>query len=64
MHKALKRLWSTEFKNIVWRRGNLKETGDCKVVSGVKVARQHKVTVCWDKYENQEQGASEGRGNN
>ena len=30
---------------IVCRRGNLKEVGDCKVVAGDSVARQHQMVV-------------------
>ena len=31
---------------VLCRRGNLKEIGDCKVVAGECVARQHRMVVC------------------
>ncbi|MCI4395274.1 hypothetical protein PGIGA_G00178440 [Pangasianodon gigas] len=37
---------STQVDYILWRRGNLKEISDCKVVVGESVARQHRMVVC------------------
>ncbi|KAK3561329.1 hypothetical protein QTP86_030628 [Hemibagrus guttatus] len=36
----------TQVDYILFRRGNLKEIGDCKVVVGESVARQHWMVVC------------------
>ncbi|KAK3510719.1 hypothetical protein QTP70_015984, partial [Hemibagrus guttatus] len=37
---------STQVDYILYRRGNLKEISDCKVVVGESVARQHRMVVC------------------
>ncbi|XP_060800080.1 uncharacterized protein LOC132901597 [Neoarius graeffei] len=37
---------STQVDYTLCRRGNLKEIGDCKVMAGESVARQHQVVVC------------------
>ena len=36
----------TQVNYILCRRGSLKEIGDCKVVAGESVARQHRMVVC------------------
>ncbi|KAK3508865.1 hypothetical protein QTP70_010721 [Hemibagrus guttatus] len=36
----------TQVDYILYRRGNLKEISDCKVVVGESVARQHRMVVC------------------
>ena len=37
---------STQIDYILCRRGNLRETKDCKVVAGESVAKQHRLGVC------------------
>ena len=38
----------TQVDYILWQRGRLKETGDCKVVAGENVAKQHLVVIRMD----------------
>ncbi|KAI5629716.1 hypothetical protein C0J50_2217 [Silurus asotus] len=38
--------WCTQVNYVLCRRCNLKEIGDCKVVAGESVARQHRRVVC------------------
>ncbi|KAF7688130.1 hypothetical protein HF521_014136 [Silurus meridionalis] len=37
----------TQVDYVLCRRCNLKEIGDCKVLAGDSVARQHRMVVCW-----------------
>ena len=38
---------STQVDYIICRRAYLKEIGDCKVIAGDNVAKQHRLLVCW-----------------
>ena len=44
MHKSGGR--STQVDYIISRRAHLKEIGDCKVIAGDNVAKQHRLLVC------------------
>lgn len=45
------------------KRCNLKEM-DCRVVSGKNVSRQHRMEVCWMKFDIKKKKGGEDRGNN